>query len=157
MFPMFHHIGSNLTYPTKCNCSTLTLAELSSKTHACNVFRFLSGFLFSAGNQGSVSALYALNLATKLNGNFGSLVEDAHNAMFYASSYGQNSRFAEEFNSPTSLAEAYAFCTIGAVSCSLLTFTSYDITPANWAVSEYYTLMTNGACVDSITPAAADW
>jgi hypothetical protein len=121
------------------------------------MFRFLSGFLFSAGNQGSSSAKYALDLATRLNGNLRTLNEGAHKAMFIASSFGQNSNFTEELNSPTSLVEAYAFCTIGAVSCSLLTFSSYDITPANWALNEQYRLMTNGACSDTISPAAADW
>ncbi len=138
MFPMFHHIGANLTYPVECNCATLTLSELSDKNHNCNVFRFLSGFLFSAGNQGSSSAKYALNFATELNGHMDTMVEGAHKAMFIASSFGQNSNFTEELNRPASLAEAYTFCTIGAVSCSLLTFSSYDITPADWAVNEQY-------------------
>jgi hypothetical protein len=121
------------------------------------VFRFLSGFLFSAGNQGSSSAKYALNFATELNGNLGAMVDNAHKAMFIASSFGQNSNFTEELNSPTSLAEAYAFCTIGAVSCSLLTFASYDLTPSDWAVNKEYKMMLNGACMDTVSPAAADW
>eukprot|EP01034_Spumella_vulgaris_P026366 gene26366-biopygen22700 len=47
MFPMFHHLGNNMTSPEVCNCQTLTVADLASPTHDCNVFRFLSGFLCS--------------------------------------------------------------------------------------------------------------
>eukprot|EP01034_Spumella_vulgaris_P037586 gene37586-biopygen31936 len=47
MFPIFHHVGNNLTSPEECNCQTLTTADLANPAHNCNVFRFLSGFIYS--------------------------------------------------------------------------------------------------------------
>jgi hypothetical protein len=81
----------------------------------------------------------------------------AHRAMFIASSYGQNSPLTKELNSPTSLAEAYEFCNYLGQTCSILTFTSYDIVPSNWAVSDFYKLVMNGACTNTITPSAEAW
>jgi hypothetical protein len=85
------------------------------------------------------------------------MIQYAHRPMFIASSYGQNSPSSEDLNSPSSLAAAYDFCSYNGLSCSFLTFTSYDVSPTSWAVSNYYTIMTNGACMDTITPAADAW
>jgi hypothetical protein len=127
------------------------------KTHNCNVFRFLSGFLYFNGVYG-ISASTGVGLLTgKFGNSHTKMISGAHKAMFTASSYGQASPFAKELNSPTSLAEAYEFCKYNGRTCSLLTFTSYDVVPNNWAVSEYYTLVTNGACANTISPTPEAW
>jgi hypothetical protein len=77
--------------------------------------------------------------------------------MFIASSYGQASPLAAELNSPASLTAAYDFCSYNGQTCSFLTFTSYDVIPNNWAVNKEYTLVTNGACANTITPSAEAW
>jgi hypothetical protein len=156
MFPVFRHIGANLTYPEACNCSVLTLAELSDQTHNCNVFRFVSGFLYSNGVYAD-SANYASGFLAKLGSSFEKMMDGAHTAMFIASSYGQASPLAKELNSPESLAAAYDFCNYKGKTCSFLTFTSYDVTPTNWAVNNYYTLVNNGACANTISPTVRQW
>jgi hypothetical protein len=157
MFPIFRHLGANTTFPDVCDCKTLTVAQLSDKTHDCNMFRFLSGFLFLSGTYVE-SGNYANGLLHEKFG--GSLMEmflGAHNAMFIASSYGQISPLAKELNGNASLTAAYDFCKYNGKTCSFLTFASYDIVPTNWAVSKYYTLVTNGACADTISPTTEQW
>jgi hypothetical protein len=154
MFPIFRHLGANTTFPEVCDCATLTVAELSSKTHNCNVFRFVSGFLFSSGLY-AASANYANALLNKAG--LVPMFLGAHKAMFIASSYGQNSPLAAHLNSNSSMTDAYAFCKVLGQTCSLLTFTSYDVTPTSWAVSNYYTLVTNGACADTFSPTEEIW
>ena len=156
MFPIFRHLGANTTYPEVCDCKTLTLAQLSDKTHDCNMFRFLSGFLFLSGTY-SVSGGYAVGLINQFGGSLTNMFMGAHKAMFIASSYGQASPLAEELNSPASLADAYEYCNYLGQTCSILTFTSYDVVATNWAVSNQYTLVTNGACANTITPTPEAW
>jgi hypothetical protein len=157
MFPIFRHIGANLTSPEVCDCSELTVAQLSDKTHNCNVFRFVSGFTFLSGTYAESGSFSNGLMTVKYKSDVSQIFLGAHKAMFIASSYGQNSPLAEELNSPTSMAEAYAFCEYLGQTCSILTFTSYDVVPTNWAVSKYYTLVTNGACANTITPTAEHW
>eukprot|EP01034_Spumella_vulgaris_P035295 gene35295-biopygen30033 len=154
MFPIFHHLGNNLTSPEKCDCKVVTQAELADPTHNCNVFRFLSGYIFS---NNPFDAAYMFTLRVVKFKTFEALHSAAYPAMYIASSYGQNSPLAAQLNSPESLTEAFDFCTVGATTCSMITFTSYDITATSWAVSEYYTLVQNGACRDTITPSVEDW
>ncbi len=157
MFPIFRHIGANLTLPVVCNCSKLTLAQMTDRTHNCNVFRFLTGFTFLSGTY-AASGTFSNGLMTvKYKNDVSQIFLGAHKAMFIASSYGQNSPFAAELNSPISLADAYKFCNYLGQTCSVLTFTSYDVVPNNWAVSQYYTLVTNGACTNTITPSPEAW
>jgi hypothetical protein len=154
MFPVFHHIGNNLTYPEECDCKTLTVEELSSPSHNCNVFRFVSGFIYV--NSPS-DAVYMFTLRVVKMGTYEKLHGAAFDAMFITSTYGQNSPHTPELNSQESLAAAFDFCTIGAKSCSMITFSSYDLVPNSWAVSEYYTLLQNGACRDSVSSAPSEW
>eukprot|EP01034_Spumella_vulgaris_P047475 gene47475-biopygen32379 len=37
------------------------------------------------------------------------------------------------------------------------TFASYDENPTNWAVSQYYYQVENGACHDTLTPSVSNW
>jgi hypothetical protein len=157
MFPALHHLGANTTYPAQCNCTTLTVAELSDKTHNCNVFRFLSGFMYFNGVYATSAGLGVGLLNSKFGGSFDHMIEGAHRAMFTASGFGQSSPLTAQLNSPASLAAAYDFCSYGGKTCSFLTFTSYDIVPTNWAISEYHMLVTNGACANTITPTAEAW
>jgi hypothetical protein len=146
-----------MTTPELCDCAVLTAAELSSPSHNCNVFRFLSGFMFLPAGNGA-SASYAIGLTLgKLRGNLGLLNEQSHGAMFAASTFGQNSALSHELNSKAALIHAYDFCKLGAVSCSILTFATYDIIPTNWAVNKQYALLQNGACYNSITPSEEAW
>jgi hypothetical protein len=157
MFPVFNHLGANTTYPEICNCTTLTTLELMDKTHNCNVFRFMSGFVYFNAAYATSAGLGVGLLTSKLGGSFEKMIAGAHNAMFAASSYGQASPFTKELNSLTSLTDAYAFCRYNGKTCSFLTFTSYDIVPSNWAVSKDYTLLQNGGCSDTISPTEDQW
>jgi hypothetical protein len=157
MFPLFRHVGANNTTPELCDCQTLTAEELSSPSHNCNVFRFLSGFMFVSA-PAAASAGYVMGLTLgKLKGNLALLNEHSHHAMFAASTFGQHSAFSHVFNSPASLDAAYEFCRVGDQTCSILTFATYDLVPTNWAVSKQYTLLQNGACRDTISPTDEHW
>eukprot|EP01034_Spumella_vulgaris_P047506 gene47506-biopygen35413 len=149
-FPIFNHVGANLTSPELCNCSAFTPEVLADKTHNCNVFRFLSGLVYV---NGVLDVAYMFALRNKM-GSAHAVNQGAHQAMFIAGSYGRNSPLTRQLNSPASLQAAYDFCNVDNQTCSVLTFTSYDITAANWAVSEYYYQLNNGACRDSISSTA---
>ena len=43
------------------------------------------------------------------------------------------------------------------MTCSLLTFTSFDVTPLSWAVTDYYYQLLYGACRNSFVPDYANW
>ncbi len=84
MFPIFRHIGANLTSPEVCDCTKLTVAELSSKTHNCNVFRFVTGFTFLSGTY-PVSGTFSNGLMTvKYNSDVSQIFIGAHKATFIA-------------------------------------------------------------------------
>ena len=157
MFPLFRHVGANNTTPELCDCTKLILEELSSPSHNCNVFRFLSGFMFFNGVYAVSAGVGIALVVDKLKSDLRSLNANSHLAMFAASTFGQNSALSHELNSPESLEAAYDFCKMGTSSCTIITFATYDLVPTNWAVSEQYTLLQNGACSDSISPTAENW
>eukprot|EP01034_Spumella_vulgaris_P047586 gene47586-biopygen39817 len=152
-YPLYNHLGANLTYPQLCDCSVLTTDMLADKTHDCNVFRFLSGLVYSNAIQ---DVEYIFSLKVKM-GSAAILNKQAHDAMFIASSFGQNSPISEQLNSPSSLAAAYNFCKVGNQSCSIMTFSSYDLVASNWAVTQYGKQVQNGACADSISSTPVKW
>eukprot|EP01034_Spumella_vulgaris_P022557 gene22557-biopygen19648 len=152
-FPAFNHLGSNLTSPELCDCGVLTVDMLADKTHNCNVFRFVSGIFF---NNAPYDADYMFDVRAKF-GSADAGNRQPHEAMFIASSYGQNSPLAEQLNSEQSLEAAYDFCKVGNTTCGIITFSSYDSQATSWAVSNYYTLVQNGACRDTITPDQDSW
>lgn len=85
MFPMFNHLGANTTSPELCDCDVLTDEVLNDKNHNCNVFRFLSGFIYV---NSILDVAYMFAVRDK-QGSAKRLNENAHQAMFIASSYGQ--------------------------------------------------------------------
>jgi hypothetical protein len=152
-FPLYNHLGGNLTSPELCDCGVLTTEMLADPAHDCNMFRFLSGIIYVNEIK---DALYMFTLKYKL-GSLAALNTAAHNAMFIASSFGQNSPAAASLNSASSLAAAYNFCKVGSQSCSILTFSSYDLVASNWAVTQYGKQVQNGACADSISSKPDKW
>jgi hypothetical protein len=105
-----------------------------------------------------VSGAYVIDLVIhKFHNEYTKLNGGAHAALFAASSFGQHSPFTAKLNSPSALAAAYDFCTVGTRSCSLISFTSYDLVPTSWAVNSHYTLLQNGACSNSVTPTEETW
>src|SRR4051812_25568586 len=79
-FPIFNHLGANTTSPELCDCSVLTDVELARPDHDCNVFRFLSGFIYT--NELDVD--YWFQLIHK-HGTVAELNKKAHRVMFIAS------------------------------------------------------------------------
>jgi hypothetical protein len=152
-FPVFNHAGNNKSYPALCDCSELTAEALSDKTHNCNVFRFLSGFVFA----NNLDTQYMFSLVDKFGGSAAEINRLAHQPMFIASSFGQSSPFREVLTNASTMHSAYSFCVVGNVTCSVVTFASYDETPTNWAISDYYFQLQNGACRDTFTPSPANW
>ncbi len=151
-FPIFNHLGSNLSEPSLCDCNDFTATELANPLHNCNVFRFLSGFLYY--NSDETDFLFGMIVRY---GSVAQVNKLAHKAMFIASSYGQNSPLSETLTSPQSLYDAYQFCNISGITCSLLTVTSYDNIVNNWAISSYFFQLQNGACRDAISPTISKW
>jgi hypothetical protein len=126
---------------------------LADKTHNCNMFRFISGIFF---HNAPFDVDYMFNIRAQIGSADGSNREPFE-AMFIASSYGQNSPLKTQLNSASNLQRAYEWCRVADKSCSIVTFTSYDIVPSNWAVSEYYYQLQTGACSDSISPPVESW
>jgi hypothetical protein len=96
-------------------------------------------------------------LLDKMDGSMAEINRRANLPMFIASSFAEHSPHRDELYSESSLVSAYDFCTIGNLSCSIVSFASYDETPSNWAVSKYYHQLQTGACQDNLTPLKNKW
>ncbi len=154
--PIFNHFGANETYPVACDCSNSENLNLGSPFANCNKFNLISGVFY----WNTSDPIPILELLTRYDFNYTQLNAAAFQASFIDSYWGIVSPFSKTlFQSPEYRAQSYAFCnsTIYGL-CSMAIFSSFDDDfQANWAISEYYYILSNGACRDSITPKKDDW
>jgi hypothetical protein len=154
--PVFNHAGASPNVPTVCDCAVLSAEYLSSRYSQCNLFNFLSGFIFWAGTNGSPNPVF--EMAIGYGYDYASINADAFNASFTASYWGVTSPDREDLNEAETRRNAYSFCNVsGYGPCSLVTFSSFDTNPNSWAVSEYYYQLQTGACRNTFTTTYADW
>jgi hypothetical protein len=148
--PIFNHRGQNSEVPSPCDCSMTD----SSHIDECNLFNFIVGLLFWE----SVEPDDIFSLVSKYNYNYGSLNTDAYPASFISSYWGQQSSYSSMLNSRSNLEAAFSFCNNSAgISCTLLTFSTFDTTIKDWAVSKYYYQLEYGACNNSVAPPKSVW
>ena len=155
--PFFNHMGSNETFPSPCNCSSLTDAQLADKYNECNLFKFISGVLLY--NNISVAPIF--EMAIKFSGEYGNVIanEYTYYASYIGSTWGKTSPYYDSlFNLPSTREELYDFCYLPEYgSCTLIIFSSLDLYNYNWAISDYYYSVPNGACRDTVSTSQANW
>jgi hypothetical protein len=162
--PLFNHYGMGEDLPTPCNCTTLRETNpggLNDSYFSCNLFSFVTGVLFFASNEPDqlMRMWLTVGLST-INSVVMSPVNNyAYNAQFIDSYWGQTSSQRDLFLSQSYREQAYAFCNVTGNSgpCSLITFSIFDKTPQNWAVSEYYYQIMYGACRNTFVPGYEEW
>ncbi len=156
--PVFNHMGNNLKIPKYCDCKTGV-----GKSQQCNYFFLMAGLIAfdpvsnsSFGNAATlqVSLKRALMLLAKHKADYSRLNRASFNASaasaFYALNTADSSiKTAEYFKN------AYNFCKIDAnTTCSLINFYTLD---QDNAVTKFHYPLSNGSCMDTISPKAASW
>jgi hypothetical protein len=155
-FPFFNHAGTNIYYPIFCDCAKLTKKELELPTHDCNMFRFITGFIFYPFQ--AENSFYPLYLLIESQSVYGSAAYYALNLeSFYPSFY--DSSFGKSYYQYVASRESlYSFCNVtGFGTCSLLTFSIFDIDPEDWSIGNNYFQLTNGACRNTIAISKSKW
>jgi hypothetical protein len=159
--PLFNHYGTSYTMPIPCNCSTATPEELADSSYSCNVFSLLAGVLFyPTASQDDLIRLWTTVGVVTANGVTSNPTNaDSFTAQFIGSYFGRTSPNRTLFDTPEYRESAYNFCTVPGNSgpCSLVTFSLFDTHVRNWAVTNYYYQLTNGACSNSLYPPYEEW
>lgn len=150
--PFYNHAGANLTYPTPCNCTTLPTSYVDDRYDPCNVFSFITGFIYF--NTYDMQPMFEMSQRYSL----AQINTYAYNASFVASAWGRFSpNYESEFNQPEYRRAVYEFCNTTNYTCSIVTFSSFDTSITNWAVSDYYYSLPTGACHDSFSTTQEYW
>jgi hypothetical protein len=159
--PLFNHYGMSDVTPTPCNCSTIDPADLANSYYSCNLFSFMTGVLFYPTNNPDEIMRMWLNIGlTVVNQVLTSPVNSqAFNAQYIGSYWGLNSPDRALFETPDYREAAYSLCNVTGNTglCSLITFSIFDKTPQNWAVTDYYYQLMNGACANTFVPEYEEW
>lgn len=146
--PIYNHAGASTEWPEPCDCATLTQEELDDRNNNCNLFQFITGFLFF----NTLSNYPLIALGTSITGV--ELNNAAFNATFMGSKWGINSQNYTELNVAWRREDAYRFCNVSGYSCSFLTFSSYG---GNNVISGYFYNVPTGACRDTISTSYEVW
>lgn len=155
MIPMFNHFGANETYPVECDCANQEDLNLDLPYANCNKFNFISGAFY----WNTSDPIPILELLTKYDFNYTKLNAATFSASFIDSYWGLKSPYSTLFRSESYRQQVYSFCNSTMYGlCSMVIFSSFDDDfQANWAINEYYYILSNGACRDSITPKYDQW
>lgn len=152
--PIFNQFGSNSTFPMPCDCANAASYDLDVAFSNCNLFNFLSGFIF--WNTESPNPI--LEMLGKFQFNYKTINNLAFNASFIDSYWGLTSPLYNQLHSKQFRSHAYEYCQTSYGVCSMVLFSSFDnAQDATWAISKYYYILQNGACRDSISPSADAW
>jgi hypothetical protein len=159
--PLFNHYGTSKDLPMSCNCSTLTEEELSDNSFSCNVFSFLTGVLFfPTNNTASIVRMWLhYGLVHSKYVTTSPINQMSFTAQFMGGYYGKTSPNRSLFETTEYRESAYEFCNVPGnnVPCSFLTFSLFDLTTFNWAITDYYFQLMNGACRNTFVPEASEW
>mmetsp|Transcript_65679 Transcript_65679/g.115857 ORF Transcript_65679/g.115857 Transcript_65679/m.115857 type:complete len:556 (+) Transcript_65679:82-1749(+) len=168
--PIFNHMGESYTNPVPCNCSNANKTLLLDPDYQYNIFSFISGIVFypTPYNPNNVLrlimqiGLIPIVVAGQFT-LFSRINQDAFDAMYIDSLWGQESPNRALFESAAYRGDVYSFCNLsadslgGAASCSVATFTLFDAVPTSWAISENYYQLQNGACSPNFAPSKEVW
>eukprot|EP01038_Epipyxis_sp_PR26KG_P008971 gene8971-12102_t len=176
-FPIFNHIGDNETYPSFCDCANLHNDDIYTNSHhPCNLFRFISGFIFwppseelnvisddyyqtgKFSGEATFSFAYYYWMKYGENGLY-QANKDAYAASFLGSVYHKTNTNGGVWNSSEYRKEAFEFCNLGNVfgTCSMLVFTSYDVDQKTFTISNNYLQLKYGACQNTIALSEETW
>ena len=168
--PIFNHMGESYTNPVPCNCSNANETLLSNPAYQYNIFSFISGMVFYPVAYDPTSILRLIMqiglIPVVVAGQFtlfSRINQDAFDAMYIDSLWGQNSPNRTLFESAAYRGDAYSFCNLsadslgGAASCSVVSFTLFDAVPTSWAISQDYYQLQNGACSANFGPSKEIW
>lgn len=151
VMPFFHHLGSNFTFPTHCDCNILTEVDLSDTDHPCHLFNFLTGFVFWNTLDPTALLENRMRASAIFKKDYNTL---SYEAAFFTSFIGQYSPLYQ----PSLRKTAFDFCqTTSGGTCALMVISAYDLTPRGFTVSDYYYQLQHGACSASILPKREDW
>lgn len=156
VLPIFNHLGNNTEYPQRCECSQMTDGEKTNPFSACNLFRFLAGFLYFSADF-PTNLEYLVTLALKYRFDLYHLNRDTFNASFISSYFGQNSTYSATFETPTYRESAFDFCRINGTTCKIMIVSVFDTIQYNWAITEYYFQLPMGACQNTFTIPPDKW
>lgn len=156
VIPIFNHLGNSTEFPQPCECSKVTNGEKANPYFACNLFRFLAGFIYFSA-EFPTNLEYLVNLSLKYQFNLYKLNRDAFNASFISSYFGQNSPYSATFATPEYRESAFDFCSINGTTCKIMVTTVFDVAQYNWAITEYYFQLSMGACQNTFTIPPDKW
>lgn len=153
--PVFNHNGNNNTYPGQCNCTEEVPKGLNSNySDPCNVFNFLTSFIYWPNQPGNPYPGIELMLEYTSE----EIYEFAYSAMFTAGAFGMSSPVRDTFNSPAQRQDMYSFCnTANYGQCSIVTFSSFDSSFGSRVVSPNFYAVEYGACSDTLETPRSKW
>lgn len=152
--PVFNHYGASPKEPVFCNCNN----DIGS-SRACNEFNLLSGLVFYKNTFHSIKD----NNKTEILKDFGlfnlmSLLEKYQTyRLFNKAAYNASYIGAATNYEPSqgAITDAFNFCSVGNITCSLFLFNSFG--PTDFEVSNYKYQVFNGSCANSTSISDADW
>jgi len=164
VFPFVDHFGTGQEGipPQPCECNGMPESERSDPFNPCNMFDFVTGFMFFPKidilSSWVVASIFAEPERLRDS-------KFTFNASVFTSAYGLSREASEPgFNltSPESLSAAFDFCTyddptVGKTSCSMLTVTQYDSGVKGRTVSPYSNQIFAPACSDIFTVNESVW
>jgi hypothetical protein len=151
--PIFNHAGSNYSVPRPCDCQFADSYGLNSSYAPCNLFNFISGFVF--WNTELPTPIF--EVLARVNFDYRKFNEMAFNASFIDSYWGLSSPQYDELHSDEYRAASYSFCNTSLGVCSMVLFSSFDGAQSTWSISDYYFLLQHGACRNTLTPSLENW
>ena len=152
--PVFNHYGASPKEPTFCNCNN----DIGS-SRACNEFNLLSGLVFFR-NQVDYKLISNKDEVLKDFGLFNlmALLEKYQNyRLFNKAAYNASYLGAASEYTPTEadVTDAFSFCSVGNITCSMFVFNSFD--PTGFEVSNYKYQVFNGSCANSTSISDTNW
>lgn len=150
--PLFMHRGASAVYPERCDCTGEAGRRTNDSSYPCNLFSFLSGFIFypTADPTPLVELGLRYSDAETLALSFP--------AMFAGSAFSESG--AQNLSDPVFRNQSYDFCRVPSFpqGCSFVSFTSMDGDSfGDTAVSEYFLEISEGSCADSFSAPSIAW
>jgi len=128
--PLFYHYGNNYSYPSKCNCNSL-----SNFSSICDDINLMVGILiYQFNNNYNLNLLNLIKLLSISNND----IKEIYNHSYYASYY-----IANNYNDINTFGDnLYDFCKLpNNNNCSIITINSYDTLKV---INEYNYRLTQG-------------
>lgn len=144
--PLFNHKGRSMYRPEYCDCNDKRFVE-DGDVADCNNFHLMSSLLlwpeFSNATEVFRIIVNFLQYFSFKDGNY-----FVFNASFATSAWSNTN--PDLYHSPAYLNEAFSFCGESTTECTLITFSSFDSSQYNFAISDFYYQMPSGFCNNTV-------